>query len=73
MRDRSLPLGIDIGSTRIRVAHAIATAGGPQLRAVVVREIPTGAGLSDAACDIHYTGALIEDAVLELERVSAGA
>ncbi|HEV2261717.1 MAG TPA: pilus assembly protein PilM [Candidatus Rubrimentiphilum sp.] len=76
MSAHSLPLGIDIGSSRIRVAHAVKEKGGPALRAIAVREFSSGAIENGTVVDIDYTAALIEDAVSELrtrERRCVGA
>lgn len=57
--NRTLPLGIDIGATRLRVAEAYATPDGVRIRAVTVRESPS---LTDA----QHVAALLEDALREL-------
>ena len=57
---RTLPLGVDIGSTRIRIAEAVATPRGPRIRAVVVREASGDVG------DPEYVATLLEDAIREL-------
>lgn len=66
MKDRHLPLGIDIGSTRVRIVDAVATPDGPRIQAVAVRDIAAG----DAACggisETHYVAALLEDALCEI-------
>jgi len=67
MKERSLPLGIDIGTTRLRVAHAVQAGGGPQVRAVAVRDISAGAATSGAIADPPYIAALLEEAVRELK------
>lgn len=66
MKRRSLPLGIDIGATRLRVAHAYDAGDGPRVCAVAVREIPPGVSSSGAITDAGHVSALIEDAVAEL-------
>ena len=66
MAGLTLPLGIDIGETRIRVVEASQTAVGRQVRAVAVREAPQGACSSGAIADPEYVSAMIEDALLEL-------
>jgi Tfp pilus assembly PilM family ATPase len=60
MKTRTLPLGIDVGSTRVRVVEAVATPAGPRISAVAVRDITA------SASDPEYVGALIEDAVAEI-------
>lgn len=59
MKPQSLPLGIDIGSTRVRVVQAERTPAGARIRCVAVRE-------TSGIADTEYIGALIEDAVAEL-------
>lgn len=66
MTARNLPLGIDIGTTRLRVVEAEATAQGQRIRAVAVREISGGRSSSGALEDPSYVAALIEDALMEL-------
>lgn len=61
-----LPLGVDIGSTRLRVAEAVATPHGARIHAVAVRDLPEPAPASGALADAQYVGALIEDAAAEL-------
>lgn len=65
MRMRLLPLGIDIGATRVRVVEACVTPAGPRLRAVAVRERSIGT-VPAGAQDLDYLSALIEDAAREL-------
>lgn len=64
MNRRTLPLGIDIGSSRVRVVEAERTLQGARIRAVAVREFPEAC--AGGPQDSQYLGALIEDAVLEL-------
>lgn len=66
MRRRSLPLGVDIGTTRIRVAHAERTVDGVRLRAVAVREYAPGSATSGGIADPSYIAALLDEAVAEL-------
>jgi len=66
MSARTLPLGIDIGATRLRVLEAHVTAQGPRLRAAAVREISSGAASSGSIRDADYVAALIDDALVEL-------
>lgn len=65
MRSRALPLGIDIGSTRLRVVHAERDGSGARVRAVAVREVPDGTH-SPSLADAGHLGMLIEDALAEL-------
>ncbi|MFN2449197.1 MAG: pilus assembly protein PilM [Candidatus Baltobacteraceae bacterium] len=66
MKCAPLPLGIDIGAARVRVAHAHQTPQGRRVRAVAVRTIAPGASSSGNVADAEYVGALIEDALAEL-------
>lgn len=59
MKRASLPLGVDIGATRVRVAHVELGTHGAQIRAVAVREL-------ESQGDVQYLAALIDDAVNEL-------
>lgn len=76
MSARSLPLGVDIGSSRIRVAQAIHGKNRPLLRAVAVRELNSESIANGVIADVDYVAAVIEDAVSELstrERRCVGA
>lgn len=66
MKTRILPLGIDIGTTRVRVVEAVATPQGPRIRAVAVRDASAGSSSSGSLTDPEYVAALIEDAIAEL-------
>jgi type IV pilus assembly protein PilM len=66
MNRRTLPLGVDIGSTRIRVMEARENAQGAHIRAVASREVPVGSSTPGVVADPEYVGALIEDAIVEL-------
>jgi Tfp pilus assembly PilM family ATPase len=66
MKTRRLPLGIDIGATRIRVLEAVVTPEGPRVRAVAVREIASDVSSSGAISDTDYVAALLEEAVREI-------
>jgi Tfp pilus assembly PilM family ATPase len=66
VKARTLPLGVDIGATRVRVVEALMTAEGPRLRAVAVRDISAGASSSGSITDIAFVAALIDDAVAEI-------
>lgn len=66
MKPRSLPLGIDIGTTRLRVLEADSSPHGPRLKAVAVRDLSRGSSGSDWLHDPQYVAALIEDALAEL-------
>ena len=58
MKRARLPLGVDIGTTRIRVEEAEMTPAGPRVRAVAVRDV--------ASAEAGYVCALIDDAVRDL-------
>lgn len=66
MRNAAMPLGVDIGATRVRVVQAGATAEGPRVQAVAVRDICSAGSSSGAIADTEYVSALVEDAVREL-------
>ncbi len=63
---RKLPLGVDIGTTRLRIAHAILTPAGPRIDAVAVRDFSAGAFSSNGTTQTEYLAAIIEDATAEL-------
>lgn len=58
MRRVRMPLGVDIGTTRVRIAEAEMTPDGPRVRAVAVRDV--------GSAETGYLCALIDDAVREL-------
>lgn len=66
MSGAALPLGIDIGTTRVRVAQAERTSHGARIRAVAVRDVSAGSSTSGAVADPEYVAALLEDAIAEL-------
>ncbi|MHB8230386.1 MAG: hypothetical protein ACYDG0_06310 [Vulcanimicrobiaceae bacterium] len=66
MKARSLPLGIDIGSTRIRVAAVEVDENGVRLKAVAVRDVESGGSSEGAACGPQYLATLIDEAVAEI-------
>ena len=66
MKGRWLPLGIDIGATRLRIAQAYAAAEGPRVHAVAVRDLPEGAATSGVISDVSHVAALVQDALDEL-------
>lgn len=63
---KSLPLGVDIGSSRLRIVQAIERGDGAAVRAVVARDIGEGQASSGALFDIDYIAAMIEEAHAEL-------
>jgi Tfp pilus assembly PilM family ATPase len=66
MKKMRLPLGVDIGATRIRVLEVTVTPDGPRVRAVAVREISSEVSSSGAISDTDYVAALLEEAVREI-------
>lgn len=66
MAVRMLPLGVDMGSTRIRVVAAVVEHNRIRLAGVAVREIPAGRCTSGEIAEPAYVGAVLEDAVDEL-------
>lgn len=66
MKKRWLPLGVDIGATRVRIAQAYTECGDPRIHAVAVRDISEGVASSGVVADIAHVAALLEDALDEL-------
>jgi type IV pilus assembly protein PilM len=66
MRKRWLPLGVDIGATRLRIAQAYTQGGTARLHAVAVRDISEGVASSGVVADTTHVAALLEDALDEL-------
>jgi Tfp pilus assembly PilM family ATPase len=66
VKENSLPLGIDIGATRVRVVAARMALNGPRVHGVAVREVSPGASSSGSIVDTQYVAAVIEDALTEL-------
>lgn len=64
---KSFPIGIDIGTTRVRLAHTVMTDNGPRLRAIVTREVSSGVATSGPVPDADYVGALLAEAREELQ------
>ncbi|MBC5816227.1 MAG: pilus assembly protein PilM [Candidatus Eremiobacteraeota bacterium] len=64
---KSLPLGIDIGATRLRVVWSELTSAGPRVRAVVTRDLSAGVATSGLINDCAYIGALLDEARDELQ------
>ncbi len=64
---KSFPLGVDIGSTRVRLAHTVMTSNGPRLGAVVTRDISPGLATSGPVLDTDYVGTLLAEAHDELQ------
>lgn len=66
MNPKTLPLGVDIGSTRLRVAALEVQSGAPCVRAVATRELSEGSSSSGEIADPEYVAALLEEAIDEL-------
>lgn len=66
MNRKTLPLGIDIGTTRIRVVEAEFDASGAHVRAVAVRELSGTSSTPGSFGEPEYVAALLEDALAEL-------
>ncbi len=66
MKKQSLPLGIDIGATRLRIAHAHDWGEGPRIRAVAVRELAAESFTSGESAASDYVRTLIDDMLIEL-------
>lgn len=62
-----LPLGLDIGRTRLRLVLSEVTAQGPCIKAVVTRELSEGVASSGHIADCAHVGALIDEACDELQ------
>lgn len=67
MAIKSLPLGIDIGSTRIRMASSVFCSGSVTLQAVAARDISSGAATSGLVADTEYVGTILEEMREELQ------
>ncbi|MDQ2680522.1 MAG: pilus assembly protein PilM [Candidatus Eremiobacteraeota bacterium] len=63
---KSLPLGIDIGASRLRIAVVEMRAGNPAVCAVATRDLSEGSSSSGEIPDPDYVATLLEDAVQEL-------
>lgn len=66
MRPRPFALGIDLGSTRIRVAHRVWCGSSTELEGVATRDVPAGAIAPGGIEEPEYVSALVEDAVREI-------
>lgn len=67
MKCGSLPLGIDIGTTGLRIAAATCGAAGPLVRRVVSRDIPVGYATSGEIAEPDYVAALLDQALDDLD------
>jgi len=66
MKIRTLPLGVDFGTTRVRVAFAASTGKETKLQAVATRDVPSGVIDAGAVTEPNFVAAVLEDAVKEL-------
>lgn len=66
MKRRTLPLAIDIGTTRIRALEAEPNAGEMFVRAVAVRELSAGSSTPGCLGAPEYIATLLEDTLAEL-------
>jgi Tfp pilus assembly PilM family ATPase len=66
MKRRSLPLGIDLGSTKVRIAQRVRINSSVELDKVVTRPIPAGMVTTNGIAEPDYVSALIEEAVREI-------
>lgn len=64
--EHSLPLGIDIGMTRLRIVCTTVSDHGPCVAAVATRNLAAGTASSGAIFDTDYLCGLIEEAWAEL-------
>lgn len=62
----SLPLSLDIGATRLRMAYAERQDGGVKIQRIAVRELPGGAASSGHIVHGAFVAAIIDDARAEL-------
>ncbi len=67
MRHRSLPLGIDIGTTGLRIVAATTGARGPLIGRVVSRQIPPGYATSGEIAEPEFVAALLDQAIEDLD------
>jgi Tfp pilus assembly PilM family ATPase len=67
MKSQSLPLGIDVGTARIRVVHAVMDGTRRRVRAIAARDVSSGAVSAGDIMESEYVAALVEDAVRELK------
>lgn len=56
-----LPLGLDLGSSRVRLARAERSAEGPQIAAVATRDLPDDAVSAYTVNDVELVAAIVED------------
>ncbi len=67
MRRRTLPLGIDIGTSRVRIAVAESTSDGrASIRAVAAREVSGGSGEAGERFAPEFIALVVEDLLREL-------
>lgn len=63
---RTLWLGVDIGSVRLRVAQGVLDGGQARVAKIAVRDLPEGAASSGVIEDTEFVAALIDEAVREI-------
>ncbi|GAC1388866.1 MAG: hypothetical protein NVSMB31_03790 [Vulcanimicrobiaceae bacterium] len=64
---QSLPIGVDIGATRLRLVYAVLTEHGPKVRAIVTRDLAQDVASSGIIADLNYVAAAIDEACDELQ------
>lgn len=66
-RIRQLPLGLDLGSTRVRLARSECSGSGEvRLMAIATRDLPDDAVTGDAVPELELVAAIVEDLCHEL-------
>ena len=66
MKGQRLPLGVDVGATRVRVLEARMTAAGPRVHAVATRNLIPGASSSGGISDTAHVAAMVRESLEEL-------
>lgn len=66
MSDRFLPLGVDLGSTKVRIAQRVKSGATIELENLVTRDVPPGVITPAEISEPAYMSAIIEDAVREI-------
>lgn len=67
MAVKSLPLGLDIGASRLRIVASVVTQEGARLQSVATRNLSEGVATSGQIRDVPYVAAVIEEAWSELQ------
>lgn len=65
-RSASLPLGVDLGSSRVRIAQSERVNGALRLARMATRDLPDGAVTAEAIAEPELLAAVIEDAYAEV-------